>query len=355
MPRTLKVAAAQLGANHLNTKRADVLARMTALLRSAAELGAQLVVFPETAFTTFFPRYRLDAVPGSDAYFDDGDTLLTSPNTRPLFDEAKTLGLDVYLGFAERSTGAGGSSSGDYNTCVYYSASRGEIIAKFRKIHLPGTLQPFEDPDAINQLEKLWFKPGDLGFEAFRVPGLVSSAKKENGKTEAGEDPLDARGDPIMGMMICNDRRWAESWRCYGLQGVEVVLCGYNTTAWAPDLCGIRKPQTYEESEIESLFQHRLVMTGNSYMNSCFSVSAGKAGVEDEKFSLIAGSMITSPDGYVLAEAKTKGDEIVFAEIDLDDCLPGKEMMFNFARHRMIHQYGRITSQTGVVEPPLLS
>lgn len=319
MPRILKVAAAQMGPNHLATNRADVLSRMVGLLQSAAKLGAQLVVFPETALTTFFPRYRLDSVPHADEYFDNPDTLLISPRTRPLFDEAKKLKVDVYLGFAERI-----SDRRDYNTCVYYSASRGEVISKYRKVHLPGTLQPFEDPNAINQLEKLWFKPGDLGFQAFRVPDLVHGVAKQGSAPDSSD-----RGDPIMGMLICNDRRWAESWRCYGLQGVEVVLCGYNTTAWAPDLCGIRKPQTYEESETEAMYQHKLVMTANSYMNSCFSISAAKAGVEDGKFDLIRGSMITSPDGYVIAEAKTKDDEVVFAEIDLDDCLPGKEMVSN--------------------------
>ncbi|KAF7561151.1 hypothetical protein G7046_g2984 [Stylonectria norvegica] len=316
MSRVLKVAAAQMGPNHLATKRDDVLDRMTKLIRDAAKLGAQLVVFPETSLSTFFPRYPLEKVPNAAEYFDDPDTLLTSPRTRPIFDQAKELGIDVYLGFAERT-----SEGNDYNTCVYYSASLMKVIAKYRKVHLPGTLQPFEDADAINQLEKLWFKPGDLGFDAFRVPDLVESAAKKDSGPEAG------KGDPIMGMLICNDRRWPEAWRCYGLQGVELLLCGYNTTAWAPDLCGTKKPQTYEESEEESLFQHKLVMTSNSYMNSCFSVSAAKAGVEDEKFDLIRGSMIVSPEGYVIAEAKTKDDEIVFAEINLDDCIPGKSMV----------------------------
>ncbi len=317
MSRMVKVAAAQMGPNHLATKRADVLDRMVKLLQDAAKLGAQLVVFPETSLTTFFPRCPLEKVPNAAEYFDDPDTLLTSPRTRPIFDEANKLGLDVYLGFAERT-----SEGNDYNTCVYYSVSRKEVIAKYRKVHLPGTLQPFEDANAINQLEKLWFKPGDLGFKAFRVPDLVDGVAKKSDGSDAA-----ARGDPIVGMLICNDRRWAESWRCYGLQGVELVLCGYNTTAWAPDLCGTRKPQTYEESKTESLFQHKLVMTSNSYMNSCFSVSAAKTGVEDGKFDLICGSMIVSPDGNVLAEANTKGDEIVFAEIDLDDCIPGKSMV----------------------------
>lgn len=111
---------------------------------------------------------------------------------------------------------------------------------------------------------------------------------------------------------------------------------------------------TPEEAETDAVFHHKLCMQGNSYMNSCFSISAAKAGLEDGKYDLIGGSCITSPEGHVLAEAKGKGDEIVFAEVDLEDCRQGKEKTFDFARHRRIDQYGPITVQTGVVEPELL-
>ena len=36
-------------------------------------------------------------------------------------------------------------------------------------------------------------------------------------------------------MMICNDRRWPESWRMLGLQGVELVCLGYNSAAYDPN------------------------------------------------------------------------------------------------------------------------
>lgn len=346
MPRTLKLAAAQLGPNHLTTPRAEVLSRMIALLQSASSLGAQLVLFPETAFTTFFPRHLITSQEELDTYFEHHNSLLVSPNTRTLFDEAQKLGVDISVGFAERDVNGKG-----YNTCVYYSAKKGEVIAKYRKVHLPGTKEPFENADAVNQLEKRYFEPGNLGFKAFRVLDLVDGvAKKGNGLKEEGK----GKGDPIMGMMICNDRRWPESWRCYGLQGVEVVLCGYNTAGFEPDLWGTRKVMTPEEAEIDAVFHHKLVMQSNSYMNSCFSVSAAKAGMEDGKYDLIGGSCITSPEGHVLAEARGKGDEIVFAEVDLEDCRQGKEKTFDFERHRRVEQYGPITQRTGVVEPELL-
>ena len=331
-----------MGPVHLSSTRQETLERMIKLLQSASKLDAQLVLFPETAFTTFFPRHLITDQKELDAYFEHGDDLTQSE--KPLFDEAKRLEIDISVGFAERTAEGKG-----YNTSVYYSASKGEVIAKYRKVHLPGTKEPFENPDAVNQLEKRYFEPGNLGFKAFRTPGLVPEAqKKAVEKTELG------KGDPIMGMMICNDRRWPESWRCYGLQGVEVVLCGYNTAGFAPDLWGTRKPMTPEEAETDAVFHHKLVMQGNSYMNSCFSISAAKAGMEDGKYDLIGGSCITSPEGHLLAEAKTKDDEIVLAEINLEDCRQGKEKTFDFDRHRRVDQYSAITGQAGVVEPDLL-
>lgn len=213
-----------MGPIHLETPREETIKSMIKLLQEASSKNAQLVVYPECAFTTFFPRHLINDQDKLDSYFEHGDDITQAANTKALFDKAKKLGIDIQVGYAERTSEGTG-----YNTAVYYSAKTGSIISKYRKIHLPGTKEPFPSPDAVNQLEKRYFEPGNLGFKAFRVPDLVKGAAKSDGK-EIGN----GKGDPIMGMMICNDRRWPESWRAYGLQGVEVVLCGYNTAGWAP-------------------------------------------------------------------------------------------------------------------------
>ncbi|KAA6412361.1 MAG: Carbon-nitrogen hydrolase [Lasallia pustulata] len=348
MPRTLKVAAAQVGAVGLSADRGETLRRMLTLLGEAASHGAQLVVFPETTFTTFFPRHLFHDQVKLDEFFEHNEDITQSLNVKPLFDEAYTLGVDIAVGYAERTPDGKG-----FNTAVYYSSLSGMVLKKYRKIHLPGTVEPFENPDAVNQLEKRYFEPGNLGFEAFRAPGLVKDSLKA-GTTAGDAKAMAGKGDPILGMLICNDRRWPEGWRCLGLQGVELVMCGYNTAGWAPDLWGMRKPMTLEQAEAEALFSHRLVMQANSYMNACFSISSARCGADDGKYDLIAGSAIVGPDGHIIAESKTKGDEVIVAEIDLEDCRQGKEKTFDFDRHRRIETYGRITQQTGVVEPPLL-
>jgi predicted amidohydrolase len=222
MGRNIRLAAAQMGATHRTSAREDTLQRMLKLLDEAALQGAELVLFPETAFTTFFPRYLIEDQTELNSFFESGD-ITTSPQTAPLFEKAHALDVDISVGFAEAC------ENGDrFNTSIYYHARSKSSLAKYRKIHLPGDFEPFSDPDATNQLEKRYFKPGNLGFEAFRVPDLADST------------------EPIFGMMICNDRRWPEAWRCLGLQGVEVVLCGYNTAGFAPHLWGADTKQDPE-------------------------------------------------------------------------------------------------------------
>ncbi|KAK7546383.1 carbon-nitrogen hydrolase [Phyllosticta citricarpa] len=334
MPRTLRLAAAQMGATHYTDPRPKTLQRMITLLESASSKGAQVVLFPETAFTTFFPRHLINDPVELDSFFEHGD-ISTQAQTKPLFDRAKELGVDISVGFAEKT-----DDGETFNACIYYHAKTASILSKYRKVHLPGDFEPFADPEATNQLEKRYFKPGDLGWQAFRVPALVESPPE--------------RGDPIFGMMICNDRRWAESWRALGLQGVEVVLCGYNTAGFAPHLWGSDKNMDPDEAREKALFHHKLVMQAHSYTNACFSVSAARCGLDDGKYDLIGGSCITGPEGELLAESSTLEDEVVVADCNLEECRAGKERTFDFGRHRRVEHYARITEQTGVTEPPKL-
>lgn len=335
MPRSIRIAAAQVGAVHLKEARQKTLDRLIRLLEDAVSKGAQVVLFPECTFTTFFPRHFIADEAELEAFFEHGD-ITTAENTKPIFDKARGLGVDISIGFAE-ATDAGEH----YNTCIYYHAKSGSILSKYRKIHLPGDYEPFPDPEATNQLEKRYFKPGNLGFEAFRVPDLI--------------DATPERGEPIFGMMICNDRRWAEAWRCLGLQGVEVVFCGYNTTGFAPHLWGTYIKQDPKEAETMALFHHKLVMQAHSYTNACFSVSAARCGWDDGKYNLIPGSTIIGPDGKIMAESSTDEDEIIIADCDLDRCRSGKTRTFDFVRHRRVEHYTRLIEQTGVIEPPILA
>jgi predicted amidohydrolase len=355
--RKIIVAGAQLGPIHLDSLRSVVLARMLKLMEEAHAKNAKLIVYPEIAFTTFFPRHLITHPEELELFFErdiNGDAT-QALTMKPIFDAARTYKMDVSVGYAECDTSAPTDKHIHYNSAVYYSAALDKIISKYRKVHLPGTFEPYDKPDATNQLEKRYFLPGDLGFEAFRAPGLIDGAlTKSSGPGPNTESKL-GRGDPIIGTLICNDRRWPEAWRCYGLQGAEIVLCGYNTTGWAPELVGTNpKLSTKEAAKAEALFHNKLTITHGSYVNACFSINVAKCGMEDGIYPLIGGSCIVDPDGKVVVEAKTEEDELIVAEIDLEMCRRGKGKVFAFERHRRTEHYKRLVEQTGVVEPELL-
>ncbi|KAK8007319.1 RNA polymerase II subunit A C-terminal domain phosphatase [Apiospora arundinis] len=351
--RTITVAAAQMGGNQLGDSRTGILDRMLKLMDQAAEAGVRLLAYPELALTTFFPTQYMTDPEQIKKYFEPTSPLepfavLSTPHAQPLVERANKLGIDFYMGFAERWTMTdedGKITTTDYNTTIYYSVAAGKGIAKYRKVHLPGSKEPLEDPKAFQQLEKRYFTPGDLGFQAFRAPGLVEGALKEE-DIGSDTDPKTTvgKGDPILGMLICNDRRWPEAWRPYGLQGAELVIEGYNTTAWAPQY-----PGTPEEQQSLAEFHHRLSCQAGSYQNGLWGLHVAKCGEENGQF-LIGSSMIVDPLGRVVAESRTMGDELVVATIDLALCRRPRDRVFNFEKHRRLEHYGLVGQQVGLEE-----
>ena len=314
MSRNLRIAGAQLGPIQRDADRAATLARLIALMEAAAAEGAELVVFPELALTTFFPRWWMDgADPELADYFE---TSMPNPNVQALFDRAKALQIGFYLGYAERTP-----EGKHFNTAITVGPD-GSILGKYRKVHLPGS-RDFRPAQEYQQLEKRYFEYGDGGFRAFRGPKVWNA--------------------PVMGMLICNDRRWPEAWRVLGLQGLELMLIGYNSAAYDPN------GGPAEDLAVRT-FHSTMVVQANAYMNATWAVSVAKAGVEDGA-GLIGGSCIVDPNGKVVAQAKTLGDELIVADADFSLCQQGKQKMFNFAAHRRPQWYGPIVEQVGVVAP----
>jgi predicted amidohydrolase len=311
MARYLKVACAQLGPIHLADDRRAVVKRLVALLREAHASGARLVVFPELALTTFFPRYWFDDQAEIDAYFERE---MPGALTRPLFEAARELGVGFHLGYAELTEEEGERRR--YNTAILVDGG-GKIIAKYRKIHLPGHAD--HKPNVpFQHLEKRYFEVGNLGFPVWRAFGGV------------------------MGMCICNDRRWPETYRVLGLKGVELVMLGYNTPS---------SNIFHDEPVHLRMFHNRLSLQAGAYQNGTWVVAAAKAGREDGH-GLIGGSCIVAPTGEIMAQALSEDDEVIVFNCDLDLGDYIKETIFNFAKHRQIEHYKLITEQTGVVPPP---
>ncbi len=134
-------------------------------------------------------------------------------------------------------------------------------------------------------------------------------------------------------MCICNDRRWPETYRVMGLQGVELVLLGYNTP-W-------HYPPVPQHDHLQGFHNH-LSMQAGAYQNGTWVVGVAKCGVE-EGCLLIGQSCIIAPTGEIAAMCTTLEDEVVTAEVDLDRCRDLRENMFNFKLHRQPQHYGLIT------------
>ena len=311
MPRSVRTAVAQLGPIALAETREQVVERLIVLLRQAAGAGCGLVVFPELALTTFFPRWYMEDQAEIDAFFERE---MPNEATAPLFAEARRLGIGFHLGYAELAQEDGRTRR--FNSAIIVAPS-GEIIAKYRKIHLPGHAD--HRPEwPYQHLEKLYFETGNLGFPVWRA------------------------FDGIVGMCICNDRRWPETYRVMGLQGVELIMLGYNTPIVSPSAPSHRHLQS---------FHNDLSLQAGAYQNGTWVAAAAKCG-EEEGVYMIGGSCIVAPTGEIVARATTVGDELIFADCDFERCAEIKDDVFNFARHREPQHYGLITETKGAVLPP---
>jgi N-carbamoyl-D-amino-acid hydrolase len=292
MARIVTIAAAQLGPNQESSSREEIVERMLALLDQAKAQGVELVAYPEMALTTYFPKkIRKDF----DQFFE---TEIPPKALEPLLRRAKEARIAVHVGFCEKA-------DGKYFNTALLTDRDGRVVGTFRKIHLPGT----KAADGFAQVyEPYYFAHGDTGYKVF-----------------------DACGAKV-GIAICQDRRYPESYRTLALQGAEIILIGYNTpiSALALDL-------------------NELCLRSGAYANACFVVGIAKAGVEDG-VELIGGSCVINPVGQVLAKAATTGDELVVSRIDLDQMTPVRKR-WNFLGRRQPQHYATLLQPVTEKEP----
>ena len=310
MSRIVTVGAAQLGPIARSETRPRVVQRLIALMRQAKAAGCDLVVYPELTLTTFFPRWYMADQTEIDSFFERE---MPSNETAPLFNTARELGIGFHLGYAELTHEDGRTRR--FNTAILVD-KRGEIVGKYRKVHLPGHAE-HEPYRQFQHLEKRYFEVGNLGFPVWRAYGGV------------------------LGMCICNDRRWPETYRVMGLQGVEMVLLGYNTP--------LHNPPAPEHDALAN-FHNTLVMQSGAYQNGTWVVGVAKCGVE-EGVMQIGQSQIIAPSGETVAMCSTLSDELAVARCDLDLTVSYKSTVFNFAKHRRPEAYGLIVERTGAIAP----
>ena len=275
-------------------------------------MGAKFVVFPELAFTTFFPRHWYEDLNEVDRRFFE--STMPSAETQPLFEEAKKLGIGFYIGYAELVQEEGRTRR--FNTAILVGPD-GAIVGKYRKIHLPGHAD--HKPEAAFQhLEKKYFEVGNLGFRVWRFMNTIT------------------------GMLICNDRRWPEAFRVLALQGAEVVALGFNTPS---------ENLSYPEPPALRVHHHLIMAQAMAFQNATWLVETAKCGFEDG-YRMFGHSLIVAPTGEIAAKSASEEDEVICFNADIDLAADLKRTMFNFAAHRRPEHYGLIVERVGAEVTP---
>jgi N-carbamoyl-D-amino-acid hydrolase len=307
MNRYLTLAACQTGPVQRSASRNETVGRLVHLLERAAAAGAELAVFPEMTLTTFFPRWSLDDPRELEEFYE---TQMPGPLTRPLFDAARRLGVGFAFGYAEQCEEEGRRRR--FNTMGLVGAD-GALIGRYRKMHIPGSEAP--QAGTTTHLERRYFELGNLGFPVYPYRGVR------------------------IGLSLCNDRRWPETYRMLGLNGAQVVLIGYNTPVVleeAPALAHLR------------MFHNHLPMQAGAYQNTIWIAAAAKSGLEDGQ-ALIGGSCIIAPTGEITALAASVDDEVIVHRADLDLIATCRRVNFDFARYRRPDEYALIAQRAGPI------
>lgn len=280
MMSDVKISAAQMGPSS-ETKEENV-DRIVDLVAEAVKAKSQIICFPELSLTSYFAPYN-------DSNFHKHFDTLPNQITEGLFDYLKDKNIFVILPYAE------------FDGFKYYNSAviihKGEIIGKYRKVHLPGA---FPNEKGVSGYERLYFAPGNLGFPVFDL------------------------GSVKIGIQICYDRLFPEGFRSLALQGAQIIFNPTNAPKWRGD------------ASWERLLRTR------AFENGLFVVGVGKGGNEQGK-EYLGQSMIISPiDGEIKNIANTDKDELVSSIIDLKDIHEARKIL-PFWRDRVPHQYDQIT------------
>lgn len=239
-------------------------------IKLAAESGAKIVFLQELTLSRYPADVRPAGVPNATA--EPLDTGATAEFARRA---AQDFGVCVHASLFEYDDLADGRG---WNTAIIVDTS-GRIVAKTRKLHIPVTAGYYEDQ---------YFTPGPADGEPYPVY------------------ELDLAGTPVnVGLPTCWDEWFPEVARNYSLRGAEVLA--YPTA--------IGSEPDHPEFDTEPLW-HKVIVA-NGIANGTFMVVPNRWGNEGS-LNFYGSSFISDPYGRVLARAGREGDEVLVADLDLD-------------------------------------
>jgi len=267
------------------------LATATRLINEAASKGAQIVATQELFLTHYFCQVE------SDELFKLAEPI-PGPSSQALCSLAKKL--KIYLTaslFEKRAPGL------FHNTSIMIDP-KGEIIGKYRKMHIP------DDPRFF---EKYYFTPGDLGWQTQAVSWKNGASTKT-------------------GMLVCWDQWYPEAARLTALRGAQILFY--------PTAIGWYHKETQFDRKQQKEAWHT-IQRAHAIANGVFVAAINRIGTEGE-LKFWGGSFIADPGGVILAEAPENDEAVLVADCDLrrvDEIRQG----WPFLRDRRIDAYEQIT------------
>ena len=290
--RELRVGFLQ---QHNTADTKDNILRLGDGITDLAKRGAQLIVLQELHNTLYFCQTE------DVDLFDLAETI-PGPSTKLYCELAKKCGVVIVASLFEKR------APGLYHNTAVVIESNGEIVGKYRKMHIP------DDPAYY---EKFYFTPGDLGFHPIQ--------------TSVGK----------LGVLVCWDQWYPEAARLMAMQGAEMLIY--------PTAIGYADNDTPEEQQRQRM-AWQTVMRGHAVANGLPVIAVNRVGFEPDPSGQTAGiqfwgtSFVAGPQGELIYEASTDDEESIVVEMDMDRSEQVRRW-WPFLRDRRIDAYGDITKR----------
>jgi beta-ureidopropionase len=228
-------------------------------IEEAAKQGVQIICMQEVFTTPYFCAEQ------EVRWYDSVEKIPDGPTVKLLQEVAKQHGMVIIVPiYEEEIIGV------YYNTAAVIDAD-GSYLGKYRKNHIPHVAPGF--------WEKFYFKPGNLGYPTFETAF--------------------AR----IGVYICYDRHFPEGARALGLNGAEIV---FNPSATVAGL---------------SEYLWELEQPAHAVANGYFVGAINRVGHEQpwDIGEFYGKSYFCNPRGKIIAQASRDKDELVIADLNLDE------------------------------------
>ena len=256
----IKVAAVQMSCSW---KIEENISKAKKLIYQAAKNGANIILLQELFQTPYF------CIQYDEDIFKLAQTFENNKILDQMSKIAKDLNVVLPISFFEKDNNA------YFNSIAVINAD-GNILGKYRKSHIP---------DGPGYLEKYYFNPGNTGFKVW--------------ETKFGK----------IGIGICWDQWFPEAARIMALKGAEILFY--------PTAIGDELMSKYDSS---SAWQR--VMQGHAAANIVPVVASNRIGsetVKDQTNGFYGKSFICDRTGNIISEASKDKEEIIIAEIDIEE------------------------------------